>query len=38
MIIEVKVMGNLFFGLLGGELFMYKELFDVFEFYLDVYF
>ena len=38
MIEEAKGMGNAFFGLLGGEPFMHKELFDVLEAHRDVYF
>ena len=33
-----KRMGNSFFGLLGGEPFMHKELFDVLEAHPDAYF
>lgn len=38
MITEAKSMGNSFFGLLGGEPFMHKELFDVLEAHPDAYF
>ncbi len=38
MITTAKKMGNCFFGLLGGEPFMHKELFDVLEAHRDVYF
>lgn len=38
MIGEAKKMGNSFFGLLGGEPFMHKGLFDVLEAHPDVYF
>lgn len=38
MITTAKRMGNSFFGLLGGEPFMHKELFDVLEAHRDVYF
>lgn len=38
MITTAKKMGNCFFGLLGGEPFMHKELFDVLEAHPDVYF
>ena len=38
MIGTAKKMGNSFFGLLGGEPFMHKELFDVLEAHPDVYF
>ena len=38
MITTAKKMGNAFFGLLGGEPFMHKELFDVLEAHPDVYF
>lgn len=38
MITEAKAMGNSFFGLLGGEPFMHKELFDVLEAHPDAYF
>ena len=38
MINTAKKMGNSFFGLLGGEPFMHKELFDVLEAHPDAYF
>ncbi|QEG20585.1 radical SAM protein [Mariniblastus fucicola] len=38
MITTAKKMGNSFFGLLGGEPFMHKELFDVLEAHPDAYF
>ena len=38
MIKTAKRMGNSFFGLLGGEPFMHKELFEVLEAHPDVYF
>ena len=38
MIDEAKSMGNNFFGLLGGEPFMHKELLDVLEAHPDAYF
>ena len=38
MISTAKKMGNSFFGLLGGEPFMHKELFDVLEAHPDAYF
>jgi len=38
MIGEAKAVGNSFFGLLGGEPFMHKELFDVLESHPDAYF
>ncbi len=38
MIDTAKNMGNSFFGLLGGEPFMHKEMFDVLEAHPDVYF
>ncbi len=38
MINQAKQMGNSFFGLLGGEPFMHKELFDVLEAHPDAYF
>ena len=38
MITEAKSMGNSFFGLLGGEPFMHKEMLDVIEKHPDVYF
>ena len=38
MIDTAKKMGNSFFGLLGGEPFMHKELFDVLEAHPDAYF
>jgi MoaA/NifB/PqqE/SkfB family radical SAM enzyme len=38
MIHEAKRMGNSFFGLLGGEPFMHKQLFDVLEAHPDAYF
>ena len=38
MINTAKKMGNSFFGLLGGEPFMHKELFEVLEAHRDVYF
>lgn len=38
MITEAKGMGNSFFGLLGGEPFMHKELLEVLEAHRDVYF
>ena len=38
MITTAKQQGNAFFGLLGGEPFMHKELFDVLEAHPDVYF
>jgi MoaA/NifB/PqqE/SkfB family radical SAM enzyme len=38
MITRAKKMGNSFFGLLGGEPFMHKELFDVLEAHPDAYF
>ncbi len=38
MITEAKDMGNAFFGLLGGEPFMHKGLFDVLEAHPDAYF
>lgn len=38
MINSAKKMGNSFFGLLGGEPFMHKELFEVLEAHPDVYF
>ena len=37
-ITTAKKMGNSFFGLLGGEPFMHKELFDVLEAHPDAYF
>ena len=38
MIDSAKKQGNAFFGLLGGEPFMHKDLFDVLEAHPDVYF
>lgn len=38
MINEAKKMGNCFFGLLGGEPFMHKELFEILEAHPDCYF
>ena len=38
MINSAKRMGNSFFGLLGGEPFMHKELFDILEAHPDAYF
>ena len=38
MVTEAKAMGNSFFGLLGGEPFMHKELFDLLEKHSDAYF
>ena len=38
MITRAKEMGNSFFGLLGGEPFMHKELFDILEAHPDAYF
>ncbi len=38
MINEAKAMGNSFFGLLGGEPFMHKQLLDILEAHRDVYF
>jgi MoaA/NifB/PqqE/SkfB family radical SAM enzyme len=38
MITEAKAMGNSFFGLLGGEPFMHKELLDLVEKHRDAYF
>ena len=38
MIDSAKRMGNSFFGLLGGEPFMHKELFEILEAHPDVYF
>ena len=38
MITEAKAVGNSFFGLLGGEPFMHKGLFDVLEAHPDAYF
>ena len=38
MITTAKKQGNVFFGLLGGEPFMHKELFDVLEAHPDAYF
>ena len=38
MINTAKKMGNSFFGLLGGEPFMHKELFDILEAHPDAYF
>ncbi|MDG2470519.1 MAG: radical SAM protein, partial [Pirellulaceae bacterium] len=38
MITEAKQMGNSFFGLLGGEPFMHKELLDLIGRHRDVYF
>lgn len=38
MINQAKKMGNSFFGLLGGEPFMHKGLFDVLEAHPDAYF
>ncbi len=38
MITTAKQQGNSFFGLLGGEPFMHKQLFDVLEAHPDVYF
>ena len=38
MINKAKEMGNSFFGILGGEPFMHKELFDVLEAHPDAYF
>ena len=38
MINSAKSVGNSFFGLLGGEPFMHKELFDILEAHPDVYF
>ncbi len=38
MINEAKAMGNAFFGILGGEPFMHKELLDILEGHPDVYF
>ena len=37
-IAQAKAMGNSFFGILGGEPFMHKEIMDVFEANRDVYF
>ena len=38
MINRAKEMGNSFFGLLGGEPFMHKELFEILEAHPDAYF
>lgn len=38
MVTEAKAMGNSFFGLLGGEPFMHKELLDFLAQHRDVYF
>ena len=38
MINKAKEMGNSFFGLLGGEPFMHKELFEILEAHPDAYF
>jgi MoaA/NifB/PqqE/SkfB family radical SAM enzyme len=38
MIGQAKKMGNSFFGLLGGEPFMHKELFEILEAHPDAYF
>ena len=38
MINQAKKMGNSFFGLLGGEPFMHKELFEILEAHPDAYF
>jgi len=38
MITEAKGVGNSFFGLLGGEPFMHKDLFNVLESHKDAYF
>ena len=38
MITTAKKMGNSFFGILGGEPFMHKELFDVLEAHPEAYF
>lgn len=38
MINEAKAMGNAFFGILGGEPFMHKEILDILEGHPDVYF
>jgi MoaA/NifB/PqqE/SkfB family radical SAM enzyme len=38
MINEAKEMGNAFFGILGGEPFMHKELLDILEAHPDAYF
>ncbi|MEM9942005.1 MAG: radical SAM protein, partial [Planctomycetota bacterium] len=38
MITSAKKMGNSFFGLLGGEPFMHRELFDILESHPDAYF
>jgi len=38
MITRAKEMGNSFFGLLGGEPFMHKELFEILEAHPDAYF
>jgi len=38
MINTAKKMGNSFFGLLGGEPFMHKEIFDILEAHPEVYF
>ncbi|MEM9364737.1 MAG: radical SAM protein [Planctomycetota bacterium] len=35
---ESKAMGNSFFGILGGEPFMHKEILDLFDRHRDVYF
>jgi MoaA/NifB/PqqE/SkfB family radical SAM enzyme len=35
---EAKAVGNAFFGILGGEPFMHKELLDILEGHPDVYF
>ncbi|MDZ4849665.1 MAG: radical SAM protein [Pirellulaceae bacterium] len=35
---EAKAMGNAFFGILGGEPFMHKELLEILESHPDVYF
>lgn len=38
MINEAKAMGNSFFGILGGEPFMHRELFEILEAHPDAYF
>ena len=38
MIGEAKAMGNVFFGIVGGEPFMYPELFDLFAQHPDCFF
>ena len=38
MISEARAMGNVFFGIVGGEPFMHSELLDIFEAHPDCYF